>query len=203
MRLNKNEIIFFVVNSSIILGFLSYFYFSKDSNYEFIIYIATIFVLLIILYNLFKKIKLSVLLLLAITSWVILHLLSGTLQIGDGVLYEYKLIEIFDRGGEFFILKMDQLLHFYVYFVIVFIMYTILVKTMDYKQNKYLIAILAFLSAIGIGVINELVEFSAVVLLNDTGVGGYYNTLLDLVFNSIGALVAVIIAFIYNNKKLD
>lgn len=44
----------------------------------------------------------------------------------------------------------------------------------------------------GFGAINEIVEFLAVVALPETGVGGYANTLLDLVFNFVGALSAVI-----------
>jgi putative membrane protein len=44
----------------------------------------------------------------------------------------------------------------------------------------------------GLGALNEIVEFAAVVASPSTGVGGYYNTALDLVFNGLGATLAVI-----------
>ncbi len=48
----------------------------------------------------------------------------------------------------------------------------------------------------GLGVLNELIEFSAVLVFPDTNVGGYFNTALDLVFNTLGALAAAVLASI-------
>jgi putative membrane protein len=44
----------------------------------------------------------------------------------------------------------------------------------------------------GLGALNEMIEFSAVLMVPGTNVGGYYNTALDLVSNSIGAVIAII-----------
>ena len=44
----------------------------------------------------------------------------------------------------------------------------------------------------GFGALNEMIEFSAVLMVPGTNVGGYYNTALDLVSNSIGAVIAII-----------
>ena len=38
-----------------------------------------------------------------------------------------------------------------------------------------------------------MIEFTAVLMVPDTNVGGYYNTALDLVFNFAGALIALLI----------
>lgn len=38
---------------------------------------------------------------------------------------------------------------------------------------------------------NEIVEFSATVLVPDTNVGGYENTAIDLVANLLGACLAI------------
>jgi hypothetical protein len=43
----------------------------------------------------------------------------------------------------------------------------------------------------GLGGLNEMIEFSAVLLVPDTNVGGYYNTALDFVPNAIRAVVAM------------
>ena len=44
----------------------------------------------------------------------------------------------------------------------------------------------------GVGALNEIIEFIAVLSVPDNNVGGYYNTVLDIVFNTIGALFAVV-----------
>jgi hypothetical protein len=41
----------------------------------------------------------------------------------------------------------------------------------------------------GLGALNEVVEFIAVLTLPETNVGGYINTGWDLVYNAIGATV--------------
>lgn len=49
-----------------------------------------------------------------------------------------------------------------------------------------------FLIALGLGAINEIVEFAAVLLIPDTNVGGYVNTGWDLVSNAAGAGLAIL-----------
>ncbi len=51
----------------------------------------------------------------------------------------------------------------------------------------------------GLGALNEIVEFVAVLLFPNTGVGGYSNTILDLISNLIGASLAVV--FIHLRRK--
>ncbi len=43
---------------------------------------------------------------------------------------------------------------------------------------------------LGVGGLNEIVEFIAVLTIPETGVGGYDNTLWDMVFNLLGACAA-------------
>ena len=52
------------------------------------------------------------------------------------------------------------------------------------------LAIVAILMGIGLGAINEIIEFFAVLTIPDTNVGGYTNTAWDLVANTIGATAA-------------
>jgi glycopeptide antibiotics resistance protein len=70
------------------------------------------------------------------------------------------------------------------------------------KTNWKVIYPILIIAGSGMGVLNEIVEFTAVLLVPDTGVGGYGNTLLDLIFNTLGATAAVIfIHFKRKNKK--
>jgi glycopeptide antibiotics resistance protein len=55
--------------------------------------------------------------------------------------------------------------------------------------------------ALGVGTVNELVEFLAVVFLNaEEAVGGYFNNSLDIVFNTIGSLLATVLIYIYRER---
>ena len=59
--------------------------------------------------------------------------------------------------------------------------------------NKWIsLSIIIVMAGLGVGALNEIIEFMATVLIPQTGVGGYINTSLDLVadlFGSLGALV--------------
>lgn len=43
----------------------------------------------------------------------------------------------------------------------------------------------------GVSAVNEIIELSAVVFFNSSGVGDYYNNALDMVFNLAGIMIAV------------
>ena len=45
----------------------------------------------------------------------------------------------------------------------------------------------------GLGALNEIIEFFAVLNLSNTNVGGYFNTGWDLVANLVGCLIASLI----------
>jgi hypothetical protein len=51
---------------------------------------------------------------------------------------------------------------------------------------------IVFCAGMGLGALNEVVEFVAVLTMPKTNVGGYVNTGWDLVANAVGALVAVV-----------
>ncbi len=120
-------------------------------------------------------------------------MLGGSLRVGDGVLYRYRIIDIIDKGGDFYILKMDQFIHFYGFLVTAIVIYQLLQQHMDSQRNKKMIIFIAWIGAMGLGALNEIVEFMAFVVLSETGVGDVYNTGLDLIFNSLGAIVGAFI----------
>ena len=53
----------------------------------------------------------------------------------------------------------------------------------------------------GVGSINEVLEFIAVERVPETNVGGYDNTMLDLIFNLIGGVLAV--AFLAWRRRVE
>jgi VanZ family protein len=121
--------------------------------------------------------------------WIILHILGGLLTIGDGVLYSLVLIPV--TGEPYLILKYDQLVHVYCYFVVALIVCKVVMQSARPEVPFGLLAVIIVLAATGIGALNEIVEFIAVVSVPQTNVGGYENTLIDVVANLLGALLAV------------
>jgi|TARA_B100002003_G_C13830299_1_gene408141 putative membrane protein len=174
-------------------------YFILQGNYEFSGYslIAGILFYVLIWANKYYDIPLTALWLIAI--WIILHMLGGSVYIGGTKLYDLLLVNLFNGGGEFMILKYDQLIHAYCYIAIASVIYFMLKKHMKKGQDNALI-VFTILAAIGVGLLNEVIEF-AMVVFADAGeaVGGYYNTALDLVFNLIGAILGAFFA----QKVLD
>lgn len=123
-------------------------------------------------------------------------MLGGSLPIGDAKLYSWVPFELYnahDAAGELVLLKFDQIMHFYIYLVVSFILAWSLRKVTRTFSFSFAVILIA-LASTGVGVLNELIEFAAVLLFPETGVGGYYNTLLDLCFNTAGALVGALIA---------
>lgn len=54
---------------------------------------------------------------------------------------------------------------------------------------------MTILAVSGVGAIYEIIEFTMVILFNVAeAVGGYYNTLLDLCFNFLGAILGTLVS---------
>jgi hypothetical protein len=57
------------------------------------------------------------------------------------------------------------------------------------------------MAGLGAGALNEIIEFAATVIFPDTGVGGYVNNSLDLVFNLLGAVVAMAVIKLKEGRR--
>ena len=121
--------------------------------------------------------------------WIITHFLGGAVHIGGTRLYDLILIPLLD--APYHILRYDQLIHTYTYIAISILIYFMLKKHFKEGHNKSLITF-SILAAIGIGLLNEVIEFGMVIFADAAdAVRGYYNTALDLVFNLLGAIIGV------------
>lgn len=168
------------------------FYYVSTNNYEFLLYIGVVVILaLVIFVTVFRK--LDIIALWGLSIWGLLHMLGGSLRVGDGVLYAYRIIPIIQGEGQFFVLKMDQVIHFYGFLVSAIVVYQLIQDHIG--KNVKLAIFIAWIGAMGLGALNEVVEFVAFVILDKTGVGDVYNTGLDLIFNMFGALAGAFIQY--------
>ncbi len=136
----------------------------------------------------------------ALSVWAFLHLAGGGIRVGEGVLYGLQLLPIYNGGGEMILLKYDQLVHAFGFGVCAYIIFHFLKR---YTNNPYRFGVyaIAALGGMGLGVVNEIAEFIAVLLFPNNGVGGYVNTSLDLVFNTAGAVLAMVGVAVFRKNK--
>jgi hypothetical protein len=181
----KEHTLLTLFTSAYLIPFVYLFVSRGDS--EFIWYLLVVIGLFLFLLGTLPVSKFNTGILWTLSIWGLLHLSGGGVRIGGGVLYGLQLLPIYNAGGEFVILKYDQFIHAFGSGVSAYVVFHILKRYIinPYRFGVYAIAALA---GIGFGVFNELIELLAVVFFQDTGVGGYINNMLDLVFNTIGAI---------------
>ena len=155
-------------------------------NYEFIGYWVVLIALFFLVVSLEKKFNFPTWSIAFFAIWSVLHMAGGLMYFEGVRLYDLVLINIL--GDPYFILKYDQVIHAFCYFAISILVYFALKKYFK-KKNSALI-VFSILAALGIGLLNEVIEFGMVIFADAAdAVGGYYNTALDLVFNLIGAII--------------
>lgn len=174
-------------------------YYLINKNYEFLWYIVILFVLIGLMSLLHKKYNFNSWILFGMSIWGLMHMAGGSIYINGVKLYGVILVPLFSEsitGTDIF--RYDQLAHFYFYFVISFLIYYVLKDYLKKDSNKFAVSVFLIFIAMGIGALNEILEFIPVLFLETTGVGDYFNTLWDIVFNTFGAIVA---AIVINLKK--
>lgn len=171
--------------------------FSIARNAEFMGYIAVIILLALLIIWSNRTYRYSMTLLWGLTIWGILHMAGGGILVGGDILYKLILIPI---SVEYQILKYDQLVHIFGFAVATLLAFELL-RPMLYRDRLSwgAFGLVLVMAGLGFGALNEIIEFAMVVILPETGVGGYVNTSLDLVSNLIGAVGATL--FIYKREK--
>lgn len=198
MNLERGEWLLIAFNLIVISLFSAYYI--GIQNYEFLWYVGIFMFFFIAVLFSSRKIKFDYIVLWGLSLWGLLHMAGGSLIVNGDVLYNLHLINIIDRGGEFFILKFDQFVHFYGFGVATLVGYALLKPNLDKIHSKRVVYIITILVGMGFGALNEVLEFIAVTIFPAANVGGYVNNALDLVFNMFGAICAV--GFIHLRGKL-
>ena len=159
-----------------------------SKNYEFLTYVVVLGATIYFIFKSDKFFKYPALARWGFAIWMFLHLAGGSFKIAGVRLYDYILVPLVGEPYNF--LRYDQVIHTYCYFVITLFVYSVVLFVAKDKIRTKTAFVLIFLGGIGIGAINEIIEFSTVALFNAKGVGDYFNNSLDLIFNSLGALIA-------------
>ncbi|MGC6425602.1 MAG: hypothetical protein ACON5H_01240 [Akkermansiaceae bacterium] len=173
----------------------------SQQNWEFLgFYIPFFFLFVGIVIFIYKRVGFPKGLLWGLALWGALHLAGGLIQIpedwhydGDqAVLYSWWLIPEW--------LKYDHAVHGFGFGVATWLCWESLRANIYHRFGRKLYPslgpiTLAILAGMGLGAVNEMIEFLAVLNLENTNVGGYYNTGWDLVANLVGCLFAGVVIF--------
>ena len=169
-------------------------WFFSIGNNEFIIYIVTMLALMALVGSTLRVGEYPAAMLWALALWGLLHCAGGGVPVGDKVLYATQLIPLVGDGtSEMTLLKYDQLVHALGFGITAWVLWHVLTRHYPATRNTWTAYTFPALASMGLGAVNEIIEFSAVVIVQDTGVGGYVNTALDLCFNGAGAVIAVLV----------
>jgi len=193
MFLKRGQLPIFIVN--LVYLSLALLVFLGRNNYEFVLYIGIIGAVLALILFTNKRVDYPNFVLWGLTLWGIMHMLGGGLLLNGGTMRLYELILIpISEDYNFF--RYDQLVHIIGFGVATLVMYVLIKPNLKKKFGGWSLGIVIVMAGLGVGALNEIQEFLAVVIVPETGVGGYINTSMDLVADLVGAILAgVLIKF--------
>jgi hypothetical protein len=196
-KLNKGHWLVFILTASYILGFALYYL--SIRNYEFLWYIGVLLFFFALIFFTIHKSNFDYIILAGLSAWGLMHLAGGGVWVAGDVLYNLELIPLVDISGSA-ILKFDQFVHAFGFGVSTLVVFHLLYPYLNPKANWKIIFPLVVAAAAGLGALNEVVEFMAVIFFPETNVGGYTNTALDISFNFVGAILAAFLIKATNYK---
>ena len=179
MEINKFKLWLLVLN--ILYLIIAFILFSGRKNFEFLIYVFVVILVLTVIFLLGSKFKFSKFVLTGLSLVGFLHMLGG-LWIIDG-------LRLYGHYFVFGLIRYDIIIHFLGIFFGTLLFYEML-KSYLKNISSFVLFLLLFFVGIGMGGFHEIIEFLITVAVPETGIGGYSNTMFDMIANSVGALAA-------------
>jgi uncharacterized membrane protein YjdF len=136
-----------------------------------------------------RRVVLPPLLAAGLAIAAIATLAGGLIRVGHDVLYNANAGPYSPSVGTHF-LQYDHFAHAYCSFVIVFACWFMLAAPFAVAGRRRELVLLAVGAALGLGALNEMVEFAATLAHHGAHAGGYWNTGWDLISNFTGATAA-------------
>lgn len=162
----------------------------NQGNTEFLMYAVMMVVFITVLVYLHRLVGFSRAALWLLTIWGFLHMMGGTVPIPESLAPDGGSPVLYSLRYHPWLPRYDQITHAFGFFGATVASYESARSLLGAPRNIHL-AITAGLMGMGLGAINEVLEFAAT-RVTDTNVGGYVNTGWDLVSNSIGCIAGAI-----------
>lgn len=119
-------------------------------------------------------------------------LAGGLVQVGNDVLFNAS-IGPQSSALHTHVFQFDHLVHSYGSFIGTLALWTLLAPPTSTATARRNLIAFCLLAGIGLGGVNEMIEFLATIAHSGAHVGGYTNTGWDLVANTVGATVAALV----------
>lgn len=188
MLLTRREMPVLIVNLIYVPTFLILAL--RQLNFEFVLYVGVILAVAGLILWKQRTVRFDLRILWGLTIWGLLHMAGGNLKVDGDVLYNLTLIPLLP--APYHVLRYDQVVHVFGFGAATLVCHHLLrpfLRKPIARQASLMFLIV--LMGTGFGALNEIVEFLVVVSVPDTNVGGYENTVIDLICNTIGAVAAV------------
>ncbi len=200
-RLSRTELVLLAVVGVCLLAALIYSF--AVANWEFVYYSLWMVVFAGGILWLHLRIRLPLLLLIGLVAWAAIHLAGGIVPIPErfldpgvdhATLYNFRPLP--------WLPKYDQVTHAYGFFISTLCAWRAVRATHIIQPRVgFGLALAVGLIGMGLGAMNEVIEFGAVLLFPKTNVGGYLNTGWDLVSNLCGCAAAA--ALIWQRESVS
>ncbi len=164
-------------------------FFVAKGNREFLLYAVSLAVLIGVVQASDRRMRYAAAVKWCFWLWLVMHMCGGFVHLNGVRLYDVVLVRLV--GEPYQILRYDQFVHAFCYFTIGGLLHAVVSALAAPAAPRWGVALLTFLAALGVGAVNELIEFAAVAGFGTDGVGDYTNNALDNVFNALGALAAL------------
>ncbi len=184
-------------NLSIMLGFGAYYI--AHMNYEFIIYLTVVIAAAAAVALTHATVGYSRLLLWGLSFWGLLHMAGGAFYLGNVRLYELILIPLSDSLPIF---RYDQFVHIWGFGITTLLCGHLIRPYRNNNKAGFALWFIVAMAGLGIGAVNEILEFFVTLVVPESGVGDYINTSLDLIADIIGAGIAVIYLTLNERKPM-
>ncbi len=157
---------------------------ARNGNQEFVFYTLVMVAFIAGAILLDRRVRFASETLWGLAIWGLLHMAGGNLQVAGDVLYNYRPFSDLPRY--------DQVIHFYGFFSATLAAGECLRAAFPPQAWRVSTGVAIALACVGMGLgaVNEVIEFIATLIVEDTNVGDMTNTGWDLVANMLGACSA-------------
>ena len=166
----------------------------STGNAEFLIYIGVMIVLIGVVGYVHYRVRLTKGALWALSIWGALHMAGGLVPLPEGWAIKGDIRVLYSWWRIPDLLKYDHVVHAYGFAVTTWVCWQGLKKALRTwtpdPRPSFGLMVLCAMGGMGFGGMNEVIEFTATLLVPETNVGGYVNTGWDLVSNLTGSVVA-------------
>ena len=153
-------------------------------NPETIVYLIAMILLLTVVATIHDRVGFSAIVLWGLAVWGLLHMAGGLIHVDNNVLYAHW----------FGFIRFDQFVHAFGFGFGAYASWQALRRWIKPGAEAGGAAFIVFFAGMGIGALNEVIEFAITRVNSHSHVGGYTNTGWDLVANLVGSAVAALIA---------